>query len=411
MASTTRRDFLKTGAAVGTIAASTPAIAKSSGQSAIVVGAGIFGLWSAFQLQASGYAVTLIDAWGPGNERSSSGGESRIIRATYGPKRTYFDMVLRAMKLWKMYEKEWGTTIFHPCGMLWFTSPNDSYEQAALPMLREAEVQFEVRNATDSATRWPQINFEGVSWTIYEPDAGYLDARTACAAIFAAFRKNGGKFVKAFAKPGQVRSGAMDGIVLSSGSVLKADAYVFACGPWLGQTFDFLKPIIRANRQEVYFFGTPEGMRSFDDTEFPVWIDNGEHIYYGMPASNSKGFKIANDVRGPVIDPTSEPRTITEAELKGARDYLELRFPQLADAPLLESRVCQYEAAPRDRFIIDRHPEASNAWIAGGGSGHGFKHSPVVGEIVRDAVSGIKQPPEDMSLSLALETYKSFNKT
>jgi glycine/D-amino acid oxidase-like deaminating enzyme len=91
---------------------------------------------------------------------------------------------------------------------------------------------------------------------------------------------------------------------------------------------------------------------------------------------------VADDTRGPPFDPTNGERTPSPAGLQFAREYLALRFPGLKDAPLLESRVCQYEQSPDNDFIIDRHPNAANAWLVGGGSGHGFKHGPAVGELV-----------------------------
>jgi glycine/D-amino acid oxidase-like deaminating enzyme len=95
-------------------------------------------------------------------------------------------------------------------------------------------------------------------------------------------------------------------------------------------------------------------------------------------------------------------RKISQEKLSAARDYMRMRFPAMADAPLLESRVCQYENSTDHNFILDRHPEAENVWIVGGGSGHGFKHGPVIGEMAADAVLGSKPPPAEMSLGRLL---------
>ena len=172
---------------------------------------------------------------------------------------------------------------------------------------------------------------------------------------------------------------------ISTGETLTADIYVFACGPGLGKTLPILEPLISTTRQEVFFFGSSPGDLRFSDRQLPVWMDNAtnplngsEYIYYGFPSANGRGFKIANDARGPVIDPTNVDRQPETEQLAAAREYLRLRFPDLADAPLIDNKVCQYESSPRGRFIIDRHPEADNVWIAGGGSGHGFEHGPVI---------------------------------
>jgi glycine/D-amino acid oxidase-like deaminating enzyme len=204
----------------------------------------------------------------------------------------------------------------------------------------------------------------------------------------------------------------MQAINLASGETLKADAYVFACGPWLGKVFPFLAPVITPTRQEVFFFGTAAGDVRFTDAQLPVWSDHsrrdldgfpGKHWFYGIPGNHWRGFKIADDMRGVTIDPTTIERKISEEGLAAARAYLRLRFPELANAPLVESRVCQYENSTDQNFILDHHSEAENVWIVGGGSGHGFKHAPALGEMVRDAVFGVKTPPAEFKLDHLLK--------
>jgi glycine/D-amino acid oxidase-like deaminating enzyme len=354
----------------------------------------------------------LLDAWGPGNSRASSGGETRIIRATYGPGRIYTQMAARALKLWKEYERQWNLKLFFPTGVLWMAGSDDSYERAALPLLTEAGIRFEKLSAAECARRWRQINFDGIAWSVYEPDSGYLAARRACEAVLDTFRKEGGQYQQAQVKPGEIASGRMREIKLSSGASLTADAYVFACGPWLGRVFPILAPVITPTRQEVFFFGPAAGDLRYTDSQLPIWGDDskhhldgfpGNHWFYGIPGNHWRGFKIADDMRGAVTDPTTMEREISAEGLAAARAYLRLRFPALADAPLLESRVCQYENSTDQNFILDRHPEAENTWIVGGGSGHGFKHGPAFGEMVSDAVFGSKAPPAELALTRLLK--------
>jgi glycine/D-amino acid oxidase-like deaminating enzyme len=190
----------------------------------------------------------------------------------------------------------------------------------------------------------------------------------------------------------------MRGIAAAPGQILDADYYVFACGPWLGKVFPFLAPLITPTRQEVFFFGAAAGDLRFTDAQLPVWFDNGQHFIYGIPGNHWRGLKVAGHRPGPVIDPTTMERRISEEGLAAGRAYLGRRFPALAGAPLVEARVCQYENSPDQNFILDHHPEAENVWIVGGGSGHGFKHGPALGEIVRDAVLGLKAPPRELGL-------------
>jgi glycine/D-amino acid oxidase-like deaminating enzyme len=311
-------------------------------------------------------------------------------------------MVARALRHWQEYEQRWNVKLFFRSGALRMAGADDSYERAALPVLQQAGIQFEKLSAADCARRWPQMNFDGVSWSVYEPDSGFLAARRACEAVFDAFLKSGGQYEQAKATPGRITASRMDGITVGRGDTVRADIYVFAPGPWLGRIFPFLASSITPTRQEVFFFGTPAGDVRFTEEHLPTWIDGGKRPFFGVPGNHWRGFKIADDTRGPAIDPSTMEREISQEKLSAAREYLRTRFPALADAPLLESRVCQYENSTDHYFILDRHPEAENVWIVGGGSGHGFKHGPVMGQMVADAVLDTKAPPAEMALGRLL---------
>jgi sarcosine oxidase len=353
-----------------------------------VIGAGAFGSWTALFLLRRGVRVTLLDAWGPGNSRSSSGGETRIIRGTYGPNQPYTRMAVRALQLWKEHEQRWCTRLFHRSGVLWMAaSANDEFERGSLTSLREGGVPFHELSADEMSRRWPQINFEGVHWGIYEPDSGFLRARVACQAVVNGFVSEGGRFRVAAVAPQDLENSCRAGLKLVDESALVADEYIFACGPWLGKLFpETIGNKITATRQEVLFFGPPPGDQRFSESSLPVWGDNRERFWYGIPAADGRGFKIADDTRGAEFDPSSGERSISPEGLQRARDYVSFRFPAMRNAPLIESRVCQYENTPDHDFIIDRHPRADNVWIVGGGSGHGFKHGPAVGEMVAGLV-------------------------
>ena len=132
--------------------------------------------------------------------------------------------------------------------------------------------------------------------------------------------------------------------------------------------------------------------RAFTDPNLPVWADHRGKFRYGIPGSDRRGFKIADDTRGPDFDPTNGERVIDPETLKDIREYVAFRFPALRDAPLIETRVCQYEQTPDGHFIIDRHPTNENVWLLGGGSGHGFKHGPAIGEMMADLILGDREP-------------------
>jgi monomeric sarcosine oxidase len=358
-----------------------------------VVGAGAFGGWTALYLLRRNVRVTLIDAWGPGNARSSSGGETRIIRGTYGPNQPYTKMAAHALRLWKEHEAQWGVQVLHRTGVLWMaTSTDDQFERSSLPMLCHAGVSYEELSGRELSRRWPQINVEDVRWAIYEPEGGFLSARLACQTVVDQFLKAGGDYKQAAVLPHGLEDRVRHGLSLSDGSELSADHYVFACGPWLGKLFpETIGRLVRPTKQDVFFFGTPAGDNRFAEDNLPVWADHRDRFIYGIPANTSRGFKVADDTRGPEFDPTAGERVVSEDGLKSIRDYVAFRFPAMKDAPLVETRVCQYENTPDNHLIIDRHPAAENIWLVGGGSGHGFKHGPTVGEMVAELVMDQKE--------------------
>jgi glycine/D-amino acid oxidase-like deaminating enzyme len=365
-----------------------------------VVGAGAFGGWTALALRRRGAEVTLLDAWGPGNARASSGGESRVIRGMYGADRLYTEWVVRSFESWLDHETRRGMRLYHPTGVLWLFSTDDGYARASLPCLQESGLPTFELSSAEAARRYPQIDFTGVRTVFFEERAGLLAARRACRTVAEAVVEEGGSYRQIAVRPGPVRGGTLARLGLADGSRFVADAYVFACGPWLGELFpDVVGRRIRPTRQEVYFFGPPAGDRRFELGALPVWIDFDERIFYGMPAADHRGFKVADDTRGEPLDPTTAERSIRPEPLARARTVLARRFPALAGAPLVESRVCQYECTPDGHLVLDRHPAAANVWIAGGGSGHGFKLGPAVGEHMADLVLGRAEPLPRLSLA------------
>jgi len=353
-----------------------------------VVGAGAFGGWTALYLLRRGAHVVLLDAWGPGNSRASSGGETRVLRCIYGANQLYSKMAARAAQLWRVHEKLWRCELLHRIGVLWMTTGgNNQFELESLPILREMGVSYDELSAADIAKRWPQMNSQAVDCGIYEPHGGYLLARLACEAVVEGFRVEGGEYRQIAVAPPECEQKVMSGLTLADGSTLAADQYVFACGPWMGKLFpESIGDKIRPTKQDVFFFGTPAGEDRFPDQKLPVWLDHRETFIYGIPGNQDRGFKIADDARGPEFDPTSGERVVSQEGLKKVREYLGFRFPALKDAPLVETQVCQYEDTPDGNFIIDRHPAATNVWLVCGGSGHGFKHGPAVGEMVAGSV-------------------------
>jgi sarcosine oxidase len=379
-----RREFL------GTVATVPFALrASASAPRVVVVGAGAFGGWTALHLRRLGARVTLLDAWGPGNTRSSSGGESRVIRAIYGADRIYVDMVKRSYAMWEALAPE----LYVETGALWMHRGDDAYVRSSVPSLREFGFPVDQLSIESATKTYPQIDFNGVKSVWIERRAGVLSARRACEVVRDAFVKAGGTYRTEAVKPD---------------AKFDADAVVFACGPWLGKMFPDVP--VRPTRQEVFYFGTPAGSDQYVAGRFPVWIDFGERIVYGIPDVHGRGFKIADDTRGEDFDPTSGNRTPSAEGAARVRRVLGERFPDFANAPLLAAEVCQYENSPDGHLIVDRHPSMKNAWVAGGGSGHGFKLSPAVGQLVAQAIAGGRELPKEFRLDRGAAKGTQFDR-
>jgi sarcosine oxidase len=361
----------------------------------VVVGAGAFGGWTALSLRLQGVDVTLLDAWGPGHPRASSGGETRIIRATYGPRRIYTRLAARALRLWKAHDEAWGHGCLTTTGAIWMSGADDQFGRDSLAALEAENIPAEWMDAKTAARRWPQVDFSGITSILHEPEAGFLHARRACAAVVERFVSLGGTYrVASVAPPDDPRT-----VRLTDGSIVPADVVVYACGPWLGTLFpSVIGSRISPTRQVVHYFGVPDGDRSFFSPHFPIWLELGDAVMYGFPADDERGLKIADDTSGPPIDPTTDLRVIVEDDSIRVREYLGRRFPALAEAPWLSGEVCQYEATPDSHFIIDTHPDTTRVWIVGGGSGHGFKMGPAIGELMTVAVLGEVAPDPTFSL-------------
>ena len=359
----------------------------------VVVGAGVFGAWTAFKLRQEGASVLLLDAYGPGNSRASSGGETRIIRLGYGPDEIYSRSAQRSMVLWQQLFEKTGK-LFQKTGVLWLARDNDSYCEATLATLQRIGANHERLDREELARRFPQLALGPITWGILEPDSGALLARRAVQAVAAQVDY----LEEAIATPPPA-SGKLSLIQTTSGKEISAERFVFACGPWLPKLFpDLLGELIHVTHQEIFFFGVPPGDDSYNAGVMPAWIDFND-LVYGIPNVDGRGFKIAIDAHGPEFDPDRGERVVTTSGMNAVREYLAQRVPRLANAPVTETRVCQYENTSNGDFLIDRHPGFENVWLVGGGSGHGFKHGPVVGEYAAEMIMGRGEPQPRFSLA------------
>jgi glycine/D-amino acid oxidase-like deaminating enzyme len=361
---------------------------------AVVIGAGAFGAWTALWLRSSGRSVALLDAYGAGNSRSSSGGESRILRMGYGDDQVYTEWAVRSLGLWTaLFDQVERPELFQNTGVLWTPPPGHPRAVSMRAAFEKCGVAYRQLTASELERSYPQLRFLDERIGLYEIDAGVLLARRAVQAVVEEAVRNGVEYALDSALPSgdsQAKTG--------SGNLLSAGLFVYCCGPWLPKIFpEVLDGRIRVTRQEIFFFGTPAGDRSFAPPSMPAWTDiTDQHGAYTIPDLENRGFKLAFDRHGPEFDPDSGDRLARG--LPDARAFLAERFPALAAAPLLESRVCQYENTSSGDFLIDRHPDFANVWLVGGGSGHGFKHGPAVAEHACALIDGREPAQSRFSL-------------
>jgi monomeric sarcosine oxidase len=364
-----------------------------------VVGAGVFGAWTALCLARRGKRVLLLDAYGPGHSRSSSGDESRIIRMGYGADEIYTRWSQRSLVQWKeLFAATRNEELFRKTGVLWLAEPENPQLRATKDVLKRNGVEFEELDRDGIVARYPQINVDGIASGILEPESGVLMARRAVTAVVAEAVRIGVEFkLAAIAQPhgnGEIESLSSTAIEGSAGERFTAKTFVFACGAWLAKLFpEILADRIFATRQSVFYFGIPGGDGRFSPPALATWLIKNDECY-GMPDLESRGLKIALDKHGEQVDPDTQSRMVAPEEIAEIRRYVAYRFPALAHAPIVETRVCQYENTSNGDFLIDRHPTLSNVWLAGGGSGHGFKHGPAVGEYVTGQLLDKTEPEE-----------------
>ena len=399
MTSVNRRRFLEAATGgVGALAAGAWPASASQGTTArgtaeiVVVGAGAFGGWTALYLREMGHTVTLVDQYGPGNSRATSGGESRQIRAVYGEREIYTKWVLEAFDRWQAREAEWGKKLFFRTGQLSLAPEWTKELIETRKVFDRLGVKYDLVKLDDLVRQYPQMNMNNVGVAMSTPSTGVLKAREGCVAVAQAFEKKGGRFVTAKVELGARAGGSLQDVAVSTGQRVSAQTFVFACGPWLPKVFpSVMKNKLATPRRAVFFYGTPPGDERFTYPNFPTWsVDNA----YGFPSIEGRGFKVVPTFERELVDPDTQEHSLTADELRKGRAFAAKWFPALARQPLVDSRICQREDSIDDHFIVQQHPELGNVWIVGGGSGHGYKHGIMLGDYVAHRVTGQDKSPE-----------------
>lgn len=493
-----RRDFLKVAGAgagamllggAGAAEAKTPnpkatrsVRSSSASPEIVVIGAGLWGSFTAYHLRRMGANVTVVDAYGPGNARATSGDETRGVRSSYGDRpgqmgELWMLWAREAMTRWKQFDDEWGRelrlNLFHVTGDIIYRTEWDNFQLRCKVWWDKNKIPYQVLNPDDVRKAFPVVNMDDITACLYEPDAGVLRARRAAQAASAAFEHLGGKVVIGRASPSKISNGRLEEVALDTGGTLRAEKFVWCLGPWLGKTFpEIFAKKTRVPMGYVAYYGTPIGDYRFTYPNLPSFNFPGVTGWPSLPVDN-RGFRVRGGERAPTPqvasaadsaavstaqaaqqshgndgrananapatdvgsnlanvsmsgaaapadgragrsgrggavggrggggrgqeqdvppeqqDPDTSDRWASPDRLDSMRRFVAHRFPLLKDAPIAQTHACHYESTSSGNFVVDWHPQWSNALIGAGGNAEGAKFAPKIGEYIAQRALGI----------------------
>ncbi len=345
-------------------------------------------MWTALHLQRLGARVTVVDAYGAGNSRQTSGGETRGVRTSYGDRAHgahWAGWARRAIDHWIAWDEEGrdrslprlffrtGDLILREAANRYFTETRRHWDALGTP--------YEVLGPDEVEHRWPWIRYDNLGVALYEPGAGVVRARRAIESVARVFEEEGGTIRIERAALGGRNRRSLGALQLDSGGTLSAGTFVLACGPWFPKVLPALMGRrIRIAMGHVFYFAVPPGDTRFSYPHMPSYGVPGCTGWPALPPDH-RGFRVRTGGRPPE-DPDESDRWIAPEHHDPPRDILRRHFPDLAGAPINETRACHYESSVDSNFIIDTHPDLDNVWLAGGGSAEAFKFGPVLGDYI-----------------------------
>ena len=417
----------------------------------IVIGAGVNGVTTAIELKKRGHEVVLVDPGPLPHPLAASTDISKAVRATYGADEDYTALAERSIRLWRQWNEEFGTNLYHEVGAMFVRlrkmEPGD-FEYESLKLLEKRGVKVARMDTPQLWKRFPAWNPELYRDGVLEIEAGYAESGRAVATLVERAKalgvelRSGSRFVcldeaddrvkgvvieeqhRNAVIPSEVENGAVGEAatwterseaertgskqIKSHGESalviprdpstslgmrrIAADHVVMAVGAWTPYLLPFTRGFFRATGQPVFHL-QPSDPELFAPERFPVFgADITTTGYYGFPINRDGVVKIANHGPGREMSPDSTDRVVTADEERKLREFLASTFPSLVDAPIVYTRVCMYCDTHDGHFWIARDPERKGLVVAAGDSGHGFKFAPVLGEIIADALEEKDNP-------------------
>ncbi len=350
--------------------------------SVVVVGGGIMGVQAAWRLALLGRSVTVLDQFDVPNQWAASGDHLRVFRLTYGKDEFYTEMALKSLPLWLELNALSEETLLQQNGVLELATKAAGYEAQSLAVLKGRGVRYEKLDPAELRRRYPMYNPRAVKWALFHPDGGMIWANRAVSATASIAQRKGVR-IRSNARVTQILKdkNGVRAVKDASGKTWEAEKFLFASGYWTGELLKSYGLPIKVTKQEQLFLRPLSSRGRYRPEHFPVFASLS-HGFYGFPAHVHGFIKIGDHRKGPAVkkpDP-EQLRTLTPKFEKASRAFLRRFIPELADFTEFEGHVCWYDNTPDDDFILDRLPDAPNAFVAAGFSGHGFKFAPLIGK-------------------------------
>ena len=362
-----------------------------------IIGVGGVGAMAAWRLALAGHEVIALEQFAIDHDRGSSFGDSRIVRRVYADA-LYTALMGDAYRLWDELQSQFpGEELFTRSGGLFLGPAEHSLLESAEHSLAASGVNYEILDPATIAQRFPAFTLFPGERAIYEPEMGYARASGCVKAAVQLARKHGTDIRTGFEVVDVARTGTQFCVTSAHGETVFCDRLVITAGPWIGQFLSRwnVRPPLVVTRQAYVHFLPARNEAAFEVGQFPVWIDIATNAY-GFPRLGSQsGIKIAFHALGEATTPESVDRVPRDADRDRLWNYAHTRFPDLSDR-VSYAKVCLYTNTPDEDFLVDWAPNLEGAVFIGGLSGHGFKFTPLLGEIAARMVTG-KEVGYDLS--------------
>jgi len=362
----------------------------------IIAGLGAMGSAAAFHLARRGVRVLGLDRFTPPHTLGSSHGQTRIIREAYFEHPVYVPMVQRAYELWRELEKASGAALLRETGGLMLGLPDSTVVRGTLESVRQHGLRHEVLTAPEVRRRFPALRPTDGMIAVWEPRAGILAPEQCIAAHLRLARDHGAELH--FDEPVLRWEADADSVrVFTAQGEHTARRLVLTAGAWIQSLLCDTLRVFQVERQTLFWFEPRGNPAEFAPSRCPIhlWQFDGRRFFYGFP-DLGEGVKVAFHHDGVTTTPDTVHREVTEEEIDSMREVVQ-RFVPGANGPLRSSTVCLYTNTPDEHFWIDSLPGCPQVLVASPCSGHGFKFSAVIGEVLADLA--LNAPPKfDLSL-------------